>query len=376
LIEELIDQLRTAALNLRERATPGLPTEELAKLEALASAATGVAAAWSGSTIGFHSRVYYDNFQVPPPGAHFSSEWGFNGMFQGTTGEWRECVYTHVIDIIESRAGSPDLSNARMLAEAAREFFEETKADVTSIFTAAQSAYSDDLIEQLKQAASGVIIITRDQAIRDQMPSRGVISRDALALSQGIISAPHFQALADVVSLKRPFTACLELAIIVDRAANHISRLDKRPSRMTSGNRGSKVFIGHGHSPLWRELKDFINDRLQLQWDEFNRVPVAGVTNNERLLQMLDDVGIALLVLTAEDERIDGAFVARQNVIHEVGLFQGRLGFTRAIVLIEDGCEEFSNINGLGQIRFPAGQISAKFEEIRAVLEREEFLQA
>jgi predicted nucleotide-binding protein len=59
------------------------------------------------------------------------------------------------------------------------------------------------------------------------------------------------------------------------------------------------------------------------------------------------------------------------NVIHEVGLFQGRLGFTKAIVLIEDGCQEFSNIQGLGQIRFPKGAISAKFEEIRQLLERE-----
>jgi predicted nucleotide-binding protein len=59
------------------------------------------------------------------------------------------------------------------------------------------------------------------------------------------------------------------------------------------------------------------------------------------------------------------------NVIHEVGLFQGRLGFTRAIVLVEEGCQEFSNIQGLGQIRFPVGNISACFEEVRRVLERE-----
>jgi hypothetical protein len=35
---------------------------------------------------------------------------------------------------------------------------------------------------------------------------------------------------------------------------------------------------------------------------------------------------------------------------HEVGLFQGRLGFEKAIVLLEDGCEEFSNIKGLVQM--------------------------
>ena len=80
--------------------------------------------------------------------------------------------------------------------------------------------------------------------------------------------------------------------------------------------------------------------------------------------------------MTGEDEQTDGKVRARENVVHEVGLFQGKLGFSRAIVLLEEGCEEFSNIHGLGQIRFPKGNIAAKFEDIRAVLEREELVEA
>jgi predicted nucleotide-binding protein len=75
--------------------------------------------------------------------------------------------------------------------------------------------------------------------------------------------------------------------------------------------------------------------------------------------------------MTAEDEQKDGKMNARLNVVHEAGLFQGRLGFRKAIVLLEEGCEEFSNIHGLGQIRFPKGDIGARFEKIREVLERE-----
>ena len=137
---------------------------------------------------------------------------------------------------------------------------------------------------------------------------------------------------------------------------------------------GTNVFIGHGHSPIWLELKDFIEDRLHLPVDEFNRVPVAGVPNITRLSEMMDAAAIALLVLTGEDEQPDGQLRARMKVVHEAGLFQGRLGFTRAIVLLEEGCEEFSNIAGLGQIRFPCGNIRAAFEEIREVLEREGLL--
>jgi predicted nucleotide-binding protein len=136
------------------------------------------------------------------------------------------------------------------------------------------------------------------------------------------------------------------------------------------------VFIGHGRSAQWRELKDFIQDRLGLPWEEFNRMPAAGVTNITRLAEMLDASAIALLVLTAEDEMADGTVIARQNVIHEAGIFQGRLGFMRAIVVLEEGCESFSNIDGLGQIRFPRGRIATAFEEVRRVLEREGVLAA
>jgi hypothetical protein len=58
-------------------------------------------------------------------------------------------------------------------------------------------------------------------------------------------------------------------------------------------------------------------------------------------------------------------------VIHETGLFQGRLGFKRAIILLEDGCAKFSNIDGLTYIRFPKDSLKPAYEEIRRVLERE-----
>lgn len=137
------------------------------------------------------------------------------------------------------------------------------------------------------------------------------------------------------------------------------------------GNGGRRIFIGHGRSPIWRELKDFIQDRLSLPWDEFNREVVAGIGTSDRLQTMLNSSSFAFLVMTAEEEHFDSTVHARPNVIHEVGLFQGKLGMRRAIVLLEEGCSEFSNIVGLGQIRFPKGNISVAFEDIRRVLERE-----
>ena len=139
----------------------------------------------------------------------------------------------------------------------------------------------------------------------------------------------------------------------------------------TAVTTGNRVFVGHGGDQTWREVKDFLVDRLHLEYEEFNREATVGIPTAERLKRMLDDSVFALIVMTGEDEHGDGKRHARENVIHEIGLFQGRLGFRRAIVLLEEGCEEFSNIEGVTQIRFQRGRVSAKFEEIRRTLERE-----
>lgn len=139
-----------------------------------------------------------------------------------------------------------------------------------------------------------------------------------------------------------------------------------------SGKDGKKrVFIGHGRSKAWLELKTFLEDRLDLAVLEFNRISPAGVTTTARLTEMLGQADFAFLLLTGEDRQADGSVAARDNVIHELGLFQGKLGERRAIAVLEDGCNEFSNIEGLGQIRFSRNQLAYQFEQFREVLERE-----
>jgi predicted nucleotide-binding protein len=132
-----------------------------------------------------------------------------------------------------------------------------------------------------------------------------------------------------------------------------------------------RVFIGHGHSAVWRDIKDFLVDRLGLTYEEFNREPPAGKSNKERLQEMLATSSFALIIMTGEDEAKDGKPRARENVVHEAGLFQAKLGFDRAIIVLEEGCEPFSNIDGLVQLRFPRGNIMAVSEEIRRTFERE-----
>jgi len=143
-----------------------------------------------------------------------------------------------------------------------------------------------------------------------------------------------------------------------------------QPAAQTAKPPGTKIFIGHGHSDAWRALKDFIVDDLHLTYDEFNRIPIAGKATVARLKAMLGEAAFAFLVLTGEDKlKNKEALHARLNVVHEAGLFQAHLGFDKAIILLEDGCEEFSNIHGLGHISFRRGSIKSTFHEVRRVLE-------
>jgi hypothetical protein len=131
----------------------------------------------------------------------------------------------------------------------------------------------------------------------------------------------------------------------------------------------NKIFIGHGHSPVWLELKDFLQDTLSLPWEEFNREPQPGYWTGERLNEMLESACFAFLIMTGEDKR-NGELHARENVIHEIGLFQGKLGFKRAIILLEEGCKDFSNIHGLTYIPFEKNKISGAYHQVKLTLQK------
>ena len=132
-----------------------------------------------------------------------------------------------------------------------------------------------------------------------------------------------------------------------------------------------RIFIGHGQNPMWKELKDHLHEKHGFEVNAYEIGERAGLSVKEVLQDMLTKNSIAFLVLTGEDVDNYGELHARENVIHELGLFQGYLGFTRAIALKEDGVKEFSNIFGISQIRFSKGNIKETFGEVLATIKRE-----
>lgn len=362
----------TKILQLADRLAADAETMPSRELAALENVSSEVGRAWSGSWFGYHSRVYYEGLQPVPPGARFSIEWGLMERYaiEETVGRWAEYDFKSLKAEIKHRAGVEDTAAIMDAASKIASAFEDAQAELLSLLTPIaveheRDTFLADLVDKIKKEKT----FSYNDFVTVFRPNGQQMSRDMPAIQAGLEVPPHLAVLAEMGSIKSPYTACANLSKWARRAASHVVNLTKK--EIASERIGTNVFIGHGRSKAWRDLKDFVQDRLRLPYDEFNRVPVAGFTNIARLSQMLDSAAIAFIVLTAEDEQADGKMHARMNVIHEAGLFQGRLGFEKAILLLEEGCEEFTNVQGLGQIRFPAGDIASKFEDIRRVLERE-----
>ncbi|MEY7156435.1 hypothetical protein AB9C23_22245, partial [Citrobacter freundii] len=63
-----------------------LSNYDVSKLSSVLTLTSKLDESWSGSFIGYQSRVYYNGLQKPPTGAVFNKDWGFNSPFQNMGG--------------------------------------------------------------------------------------------------------------------------------------------------------------------------------------------------------------------------------------------------------------------------------------------------
>src|SRR6187431_1427955 len=90
--DQAINELETATQKLEKARGRLKPSRIERQAKALEEEANIIATSFCGSWFGYHSRIYYKDFKIPPPGAHFSREWGFayDPILGGTKGEWME----------------------------------------------------------------------------------------------------------------------------------------------------------------------------------------------------------------------------------------------------------------------------------------------
>ncbi len=133
---EAQEELLEIANRLAQLVEAGDDEELRSPLDAVKDAANKVGEAFSGSWMGYHANVYYENLKPPPAGARFSVEWGLEDSYSSDTrGNWLEFASDHVKAHIYTAAGDPDLKRVRAFSKRAEKAFSSDQSEIVSILT-------------------------------------------------------------------------------------------------------------------------------------------------------------------------------------------------------------------------------------------------
>lgn len=149
----------------------------------------------------------------------------------------------------------------------------------------------------------------------------------------------------------------------------NILRPAERPEPPRPSTPGTGVFIAHGVDPQWEAVRRFLEQEC--------RVPVyalagdvSGANLDDAMRQHLFRCTFGVCVLATADT-LPGEGRAEQSLVHQAGVLQGRYGFRRVAMLVEQGCATFSNVAGLIRLDFEAGHVESTFWQLERMLRRE-----
>jgi Predicted nucleotide-binding protein containing TIR-like domain len=139
-----------------------------------------------------------------------------------------------------------------------------------------------------------------------------------------------------------------------------VRKANKRPDR---------IFISHGRSPDWQQAQRYIENDIGIDTLELAEQPSQGRFVLQKLDEESEKCNYAVVVMTGDDRVGDDEVRVRENVMHEIGFFQGRFGIKRVCLLYEKDVNVPANISGLVYASFPKGHINAAFVDLRRDIE-------
>lgn len=341
--------------------------------------------AWSGSWLGYHARVYHEEMEPLPPGTKFQPQWGLitgEEVDKPSTGKWNKYRREDVVRFIRERAGNPDLGPLREASAKAARLHGEARAALAPVLRNWLSKPGNDpILESLAAKVSESITHSEEDFLKKWAPRKPPTSRDQIAVEEGVVAPPHLLVKAEVWAIRHPFMVCGELAKTLRWLVSHATETQKKreekhppaavvpPVVAKSDARG--IGVGHGKSTLGLRLRDRIAEKFSIPCHGFPQVPLPGLGTMATMLEVLPKTRFAILVLTREDVGNEGELTAQLNVVRLAGLFQGRLGFTRVLLLLEECATLLPGVKDLPLLIFPEGNPLAIWPEVSAILESE-----
>jgi predicted nucleotide-binding protein len=159
------------------------------------------------------------------------------------------------------------------------------------------------------------------------------------------------------------------LGILKGAKSDYESGFMNKANQITH-NRPRRIFISHGRSPDWHRIQAYIEKDARMETLELAQQANRGRTVLQKLWDESGKCSYAVIVMTGDDDTGEGERPrARENVMHEIGFFQGRYGLENVCLLYEEGTSIPSNIHGLVYIPFPKGRIETTLGDLRRELE-------
>ncbi|MEV7847626.1 PfkB family carbohydrate kinase [Streptomyces cyaneofuscatus] len=236
-----------------------------------------------------------------------------------------------------------------------------------------------DLVEVFRSSAAGVLA----QRFQLQRPGHETAIEDATGAGDVFAAAVLTALLSRRIQVELGSYIGLTLARhrLHHQHAPEVGspRLDQGFLQSTEkltgpGTRPPGVLVAHDDGADLGSLRRFLQEDCHLPVHALARDASGGDEYARLMRQRLGRCGFAVCVLSASRLMAGGGRRASEDIVHQVGIFQGYYGFGRVAILAEEGCEAPSNIAGLIRLDFAPGRMDATFWELERMLVREGFV--
>ena len=206
--DNYIEELDAISEQMRELTGVAESPEFKKPVDALDAVIGCVHDSWSGSNLGYHARAYYQDYKPPPIDDMFDKERGVSKeRFHWVVHPTDDGVKADLM----SRAGVGDLRPLKEKSDAARMAIVGAKEAIQSILSNYLSVQSDSHLAELKERVENTSAPSAIAFARGYVPRGTQMSRDTLAINQGLAVAPHQQLLGEIKAIGAPYL-CLEIS--------------------------------------------------------------------------------------------------------------------------------------------------------------------
>lgn len=129
-----------------------------------------------------------------------------------------------------------------------------------------------------------------------------------------------------------------------------------------------RVFIAHGGDRQWEIVRRAV-EGAGYEIEVFEADERAGESTLRVVHGMISRSTVGVIVMTATDTLPSGLRRSRPNVLHELGMCQGLLGLDQTFIVLENGTEIPSNIEGHIEIRYERGELHTVEDRILRAIE-------